>query len=147
MTEPRTVTLTTEDILGLTYLELARALAIAGVVIAEALPLLERVGRSRAAPDELERGMTLLYAMAWQVVRRDEPAATWTDAQTWRVIWDVESKRDPVADAEARAGAEASILTGLPPTVAGAMSVRELDAFAEIRTAAAAGSGSRRSGG
>ena len=86
--------------------------------------------------------MTLLYAMAFELGLRDERELTWDDAQRWRVTLDLDAT-DELADAEAEAVVEAAIATGLPLAEAGALTVRELDAYRSVaeRARVAAGRG------
>jgi SH3-like domain-containing protein len=126
------VVLTIANARSLTVLESARALATAGVRQADATRLVATLGRtSTADPAELELAATLLYALAWQYVRRTEPGATWEDAQTWRVILDLEAT-DELADAEAVAAVDAAIVTGLPPAVAGELSLAQLEEYRRV---------------
>lgn len=131
MTEPREVVLTIAHVRGLTVLESARALATAGVRQADAQRLVLTLGRRDAEPAEVELAAELLYAFAWQYVRRTEPAVTWDEAQSWRVILDLEA-RDELAEAEAIASVDAAIVTGLPPGVAGDLSLAQLDEYRRI---------------
>jgi hypothetical protein len=125
------VTVTLPGIKSLTILEIARASATAGVKRTDTERLLRTMLDADADPADLERGALLLYAWAWQLVKRDEPGATWDDAQTWRVEFDVEAT-DDVADAEADAAVHAAVVTGLTPSEAGQLTIRELDVYAEI---------------
>lgn len=128
--EPRRIAVTLGDLRRLTILERARACSIAGVGEAELERLVDAVIRHEGSPDDLERGSTLFYALALQLERRLDPATTWEDAQTWDLALDLET-RDEMADAEARASVDAAIATGLPPAVAGELTLAQLDAYRE----------------
>jgi hypothetical protein len=135
VTSPRLVTITLPRIRSMTILEIARASATAGVKRTDTERLLRSLTRADADPHDLELGATLLYAWAWQLVKRDEPDATWAEAQTWRVEFDLDAT-DPIAEAEAEAVVSASVATGLPPDVAGALTLEHMavyDALAEAR--------------
>jgi len=131
VTEPRDVVLTLAGIRGLTVLESARALVLAGVRQSEAQPLLRRLVAGDAEPELLERAVLLMYAYAYQLERREDPGATWDQAQTWRVTVDVET-RDETADAEAEASVDAAIVTGLPPDVAGELTLAQLEEYRSV---------------
>lgn len=138
--EPRRVELRPLDTKRLTVLELARALAVAEVTQREVGPLLHAVVNRDGTPAELERGTTLLYAIAWQLERRVAPATTWAEAQTWAVAMaeDLEDlEAGAMLEAEARAGVEAALATGLPPAVAGELSMAQIGAYADVRAEAA----------
>lgn len=130
--DPRRVVLDLADLRRLTILERARACAVAGVSEQDIAPLLRAVTSHNGTPETLERAVTLLYAIAYQLARRLDPSTTWDDAQAWDLALDLE-RADPIADAEARASVEASIVTGLPPSEAGELTLAQLDAYREIR--------------
>lgn len=135
-TDPRRVTLTLPGIRSLTILELARACAIANVRTTDAQRLIRALGSPAGAdPAELVRGTELAYALALQLERRRDPALTWDQAQTWDLVFDLDAG-DPIADAEARAAVEASIATGLPPDVAGQLTLAQAEAYGEHAGAA-----------
>lgn len=134
---PARVVLTVADIRSMTVLERARACATVGVRETEIAPLLRAVSSHRGSPEELERAVELLYAMAYQLGRRIEPALTWADAQTWELALDLDGPMDPLAEAEARAGVEASLATGLPPAEAGELTLAQLEAYGDVRAEAA----------
>ena len=131
MSEPRRVTVTIAAIKSLTILEVARASATAGVKRTDTERLLRTMVDPDSDPAELVKGATLLYAWAWQIVKRDEPDATWQEAQTWRVVFDVDAT-DPVAEAEAEARVNAAIATGLTPAEAGSLTLSEMAVYGEI---------------
>lgn len=131
LSEPRRVTITLAGIRSLTILEIARASATAHVKRSETERILRSVTRADGDPADLERGALLLYAWAWQLVRRDEPAVSWEEAQTWRVEFDLDAT-DELAEAEADATVRAAALTGLSPTEAGGLTLAEMDVYAEI---------------
>jgi hypothetical protein len=131
------VTLTLPAIKSLTILEIARASATAHVKRSDTERLLRTMIAADADPADLELGATLLYAWAWQLVRRDEPAATWAEAQTWRVEFDLDAT-DETTDAEALAVVEAALVSGLPPREAATLTLAELGAYGELAELAAA---------
>ena len=57
---------------------------------------------------------------------------TWADAQTWRVVLDLEGGLDELAEAEAVASVDAAIVTGLPPAVAGELSLAQLEEYRRV---------------
>jgi len=130
--EPRVVPVTPAMVRGLTVLESARALALAGVSQQESERLLRVFGRQDAEPAQLVAAAELLYAFAYQWVKRSEPEATWLEAQTWRVILDLEEPLDELAEAEAVASVDAAIVTGLPPAVAGELSLAQLEEYRRV---------------
>jgi hypothetical protein len=117
---------------GLTVLESARALALAGVSQQESERLLRVFGRQDAEPAQLVAAAELLYAFAYQWVKRSEPEATWLEAQTWRVILDLEEPLDELAEAEAIASVDAAIVTGLSPAAAGELSLAQLEEYRRV---------------
>jgi hypothetical protein len=145
--EPRRVVLSLADLRRLTILERARACAIAGVAERDLRRLVEIVTRGSGSPEDVELGAVLFYAIALQLERRHDPGLTWETAQTWDVGLDLDGPEDPVAEAEARAGVEAAAATGLPPDVAGALTLAQLDAYGALaeRRERANGKSSRRS--
>jgi hypothetical protein len=132
VSEPREVLFTVANARSLTVLESARALATAGVRQADAVRLMSLLARPGADPAELVRAAELLYAFAWQYVKRSEPATTWSDAQSWRVVLDLESGSDELAEAEAVASVDAAIVTGLSPREAGELSLSQLEEYRRI---------------
>jgi hypothetical protein len=130
LSEPRVVTVTLPGIKSLTILEIARASAISHVKRADTERLLRTMLDPTADPSELELGATLLYAWAWQLVKRDEPGVTWDEAQTWRVEFDLDVTDS--SDDEARAVVEVAIATGLSPREAATLTVAEVAAYAEF---------------
>ena len=131
--EPRHVTLTLADLRRLTLLERARVCAIAKVSEAELGPLLEAALLRRLTPEQNLVASTVFYAMAYELELRLDRSLTWAEAETWDVAVDLEAGEDPIAEAEARTSVEASIATGLPPAVAGDLTVAQLDAYVDIR--------------
>ena len=126
--DARPIALTYADLRRMTVLERARACAIAGVGESEIGALVDAVIRHEGSAEDLAKGAELLYAMALQLERRLDPALTWDDAQGWAVSVDL-TATDPIADAEARASVEAAIGTGLPPAVAGELTLAQLDEY------------------
>lgn len=132
--DARRVELTLADLRRLTVLERARAAATVGVADREIGPLLRAVSGRGGSPEELERAVELLYAIAHQLGRRLEPALTWEDAQTWDLVLNLTAETaDPVAEAEASASVDAALATGLPPAVAGELSLAQIDAYRAAR--------------
>jgi hypothetical protein len=131
MTEPRPFVVTVPAMRGLTILEAARANALAGIAQKDAERLVRSLGSAATDPGTLELAATLLYAYAYQLARRDEPDLTWAEAQTFRVTLDLEA-RDEAADAEAEASVQAAVLTGLPPSEAGALTLAQMGEYRSI---------------
>lgn len=131
--EPRHVTLTYADTRRLTLLERARACAVADVSEAELGPLLDAAMARRATPEQALKASECFYAIAWQLERRLDRSLTWEEAESWDVTLDLTSEPDPIAEAEARTSVEASLATGLPPDVAGEITLAQLDAYTTIR--------------
>jgi hypothetical protein len=129
LSEPRLVTVSLGQLKRLTVLELARAQATARVRQSDAERLLRTLVDANADPAELELAARMLYAWTWQLVRRDEPGATWEEAQTWRVELDLDAIDDPYVDDEARAVVEVAVATGLPPREAALVTFAELEAY------------------
>lgn len=131
MIEPRTVVVTVAGIKGLTILEVARASVLAGVKRTDTERLMRTMLDPDADPADLERGATLLYAWSLQLERRIDPTLTWEDAQTWRVVFDVEAtEADELVEAEAEAVVEAARVSGLPPREAGELTLAQLGHYA-----------------
>jgi hypothetical protein len=128
--EPRAVVVTLADLRRTTVLERARACAIAGVGETELARLVDSVIRHEGSPEDIARGSTVFYALALQLEIRLDRSWTWEQAQTWDVKLDL-SAADPVADAEAKASVDAALATGLPPAVAGELTLAQLDAYRE----------------
>jgi hypothetical protein len=133
--EPREVVLSVAMTRSLTVLESARALVLAGVRQRDAQRLLATFARNDAEPEELLAAAELLYALAYQWVLRSEPATTWQEAQRWRVVLDIEAPRDELAEAEAVASVDAALVTGLPPAVAGELSLSQLEEYRRVAEA------------
>jgi hypothetical protein len=130
--EPREVVLSVAMTRSLTVLETARALALAGVRQRDAERLLATFARSDADPAQLLAAAELLYSLAFQYVLRTEPGTSWEDAQRWRVVLDIEAPVDELAEAEAIASVDAAIVTGLPPAVAGSLSLAQMDEYRRV---------------
>jgi len=131
MTEPKAVTLTLGDIRGLTILEAARANTAADVRQSDVGRLLRLLDNPAADPALVEKAFTLLYAYAWQLGRREDPATTWEAAQSWRVTLDLETV-DAEADADAAMSVRAAVVTGLPPGEAAKLTVAQMDEYRAI---------------
>lgn len=126
--EPRRLVLTGADTHRLTVIERARACALVGIGEKDIGPLIRAVTLHNADAATLETGATLLYAIAYQLERRIDPGVTWEIAQTWDLAFDLETG-DAVADAAAEASVEAALATGLPPNVAGDLTLAQIDAY------------------
>jgi hypothetical protein len=126
--DPREVTVTLAGIRSLTILEIARACAISGVRRDEAERLLRSLNDPAGDPADLERAAELLYAWALVLERRRDPSLSWEQAQTWRVVFDLDAV-DPIAEAEAEASVSAAIATGLAPDVAGQLTLAQAEAY------------------
>lgn len=130
--EPREVALAWADTQSLTVLEQARACVLAGVKPAQAQRLMRAYAAGEAEPEEILAGATLFYAIAYQLELRRDPSASWDDAQRWRVTLS-SSEPDPMLEAEARARVETALATGLPPAVAGDLTMAEVAAYNAVR--------------
>jgi len=129
--DPRDVTLTLAGVRSLTVLEIARACAISGVRNTDATRLLRSLTDPAGDPADLQRATELLYACALMLERRADPAWTWEQAQTWRLVFDLDAGADPIAEAEAEASVDAAIATGLPPDVAGELTWAQAEQYRE----------------
>jgi hypothetical protein len=127
---PRRVVLTLAALGSMTVLERARACAIVGIPERDLVGLLRTVQGGRGDPHETETGVLLLYALCWQLERRRDPAMAWETVQTFDLVIDLET-RDPIAEAEAHASVDAAIATGLPPAVAGDLTMDQLERYSE----------------
>jgi hypothetical protein len=131
VSEPREVVLTMAECRSLTVLELTRACSLAGLRQNDVRVLFRELSSGSIPPERLERAVTLLYAMAFELHLRDERELTWDDAQRWRVTLDLDA-HDDLADELAEAVVEAAIATGLPPREAGELTVAQLDAYRSV---------------
>lgn len=129
---PRRVVLAWADTQSLTVLEQARACVLAGVKPADAGKLMRRYASGEAEPEEILAGATLFYAIAYELELRRTPGLAWDEAQSWDVKVAV-GEPDPMIEAEARARVETSIATGLPPSVAGELTMAEISAYNAVR--------------
>ena len=129
----RKVVLPLPALRGLTILERARAAAAAGVAERDIGRLMQALVTHDGSPDDLVTGALLFYAIVWQLERRRDPGLTFDEVQTFDVALDLDALLDDVAEAEAQASVEASIATGLPPDEAGALTLAQLDAYADVR--------------
>ena len=130
--EPRRIVLTLGDLRRATVLERARACALVGIGEEQIGPLLRAVTGKATTPEQVEQGATLLYAMALQLERRLDPSLTWEQAQTWDLALDLEAA-DPAEDAAARAAVDAAVATGLPPSLAGELTLAQVERYSEIQ--------------
>ena len=125
---PRVVSVTLADLRQMTILERARACAIAEVGEDELGALVDAVVRHEGTASDIERGSIVFYALALQLERRLDRDLSWDDAQSWDVKLDL-TAGDAIADAEAKASVDAALATGLPPAVAGELTLAQLDAY------------------
>lgn len=135
--EPRRLVLTATDFRRLTWLEHARSAALAGLALDQAVEVLRKINRKAATPDESVAGTVYCYAVAYALERRLDPTIAWEVAQTWDVRVDLDEEADPLLEAEARAGVEAALATGLPPATAGELTLSQIDAYRAVRAEAA----------
>jgi hypothetical protein len=142
--EPRRVPITYADTRRLTLLERARACVLAGVDEDDLGPLLEATAKRHATPEQALLATRCFYAIAYELELRLDRSISWEEAQTWDVVLDLTAPADPIAEAEARTSIEASLATGLPPAVAGDLTLAQLDAYGRIRADAAKGRRTRR---
>jgi hypothetical protein len=132
--DARRVVLSIADLRRLTVLERARACALAGVAESDIGELLRAIASRKGDPDELERGVLLLYALAYQLERRLDRDLTWEQAQELDLALDLQDgAEDPIAEAEARASVETALATGLSPADAGELTLAQLDAYRSVR--------------
>jgi hypothetical protein len=132
--EPRRVEISTADVLGLTVLEWARVSVIANVP-QQRLGTLARLAIDKnGEPDEIELGVMVLYAIAYQLERRINPLLTWEDAQAWRVVVSTAPEAAALAEAEAEAEVAAAMLSGAPIVRrAGELRIAHVAAYADAR--------------
>ena len=142
--ERRRVEISGADTQRLTALEWARACVLAGVGQHDAARALRQYGQAGASPDELLASVSILYAVAYELELRNDPALTWAEAQTWDVR-EAGTGTDPMLEAEARARVETALATGVPLAEAGDVTLAELVAFRDVREEAAKGARRRRS--
>ena len=136
--EPRRVVLSWADSMSLTVLEQARACVLAGVGQREAARLQRSIVDESADPDDMLRGTTLWYAIAYELELRRDPSITWEEAQRWRVVFDAAGRdqRAEMQEAEAEARVSAALATGIPPEQAGELSMADLAAYRDVRARA-----------
>jgi hypothetical protein len=132
--EPRRVVMTWTDVRGMTILERTRACTLAGIGAADVDTFVRGVAAASLSPEDLERGVILLYAIGYQLEKRLDPSLTWEAMQAVDLAFDLETPADPALEAEARATVEAAVATGLPPDEAGKLTMREVDAYLAIRS-------------
>lgn len=130
--EPRTVVVPWGATQRLTVLESARACVLAGVKPEQAQRLMRRYASGQAEAEELLEGALLLYAITYELELRRDPSVTWDEWQRVRVSVDV-TARDPMLEAEAHAAVNAALATGLPPAVAGELTMAEVAAYNDVR--------------
>jgi hypothetical protein len=115
------------------------------LTLLEVLDMAETVGVDPEAMGALlesgaqsSKRMRLLYAMAWCVARRDNPALTFAEVCTWRleVIGEVSEETTEKTAKRAKAIVGAAAVTGLPPREAGSLTLAELGAYADRNRAA-----------
>jgi hypothetical protein len=135
VTDPGPFVLSLADIRDLTVLELMRACSLAGVRRSEFAELTAALADAGADPELAYRAALLAYAVAHVRELRDNPAASWAQAQTRDLtIGEPDAAAEAVADDAARMLAEVAVLTGSTPEAAGRLTVRELDAYAAVKS-------------
>jgi hypothetical protein len=133
--EPRRIVLTWADSMSLTVLEQARACVLAGIGQRDAARLQRALIDESASPDDVLRGTTLWYAIAYELELRRDPSITWEEAQRWRLAFDPAGRdtRAELLEAEAEARVTAALATGIPPEQAGDLSMADLAAYRDVR--------------
>lgn len=141
--EPKRVELRLADTDRLTLLEYGRALAAANVRDRDAPRLLGIAFRVRrdGDPADVAHALELCYAIVWQFERRLDPALTWGQAQTWDVV-PLEATPAELEAARIESGADELVAqvalgTGLPPGVAGELTMSQVRENLDARAAAA----------
>ena len=79
--------------------------------------------------------MRMLYAMAWCIAKRGNPALTFSEVCTWKleVTGEVDAAKTERNAKRASAIVGAAITTGLSPREAGDLTVAELSVYADAR--------------
>jgi hypothetical protein len=115
-----TLDLNTFDASGLTLIEVLDMSEAAGIDSAELVGVLNEKGMS---PTKAR----VLYALAWCIIRRQDPDIKFSDVITWKLtlIGKVETKVSNL-QGRARARVNAAKLTGLPPAEAEKLTIAEL---------------------
>lgn len=136
--EPRLVTLSIAESQSMTVLEQARACVLAGVKPADTRRLIRAYASGEATPEELLAGATLLYAIAYELELRRDPALTWEQAQGWRVqLGAGDAATEARLKAEAEARVTAALAYGVPPVAsAGDLTMADVEAYAVVRAEA-----------
>lgn len=137
MTDPRQVDITVDDLRSLTVRELVQACRVVGVRRAEVAGLVDMAMDPNGDPDETAQAVDLVWALAWQYVRRSDPSATWDDAKGWDVK--VTGVPDPVEDDLEQLRAEAALTAGVTPDQVDDITLAQLDAYRVVRSAASGG--------
>lgn len=107
------------------------------LTLLEVLDMSETVG---VAPEMLAtllsgkstiKRMRMLYAMAWCIARRANPALTFEEVCTWKleVIGEVDKEKQALNAARAATLVGAAAMTGLTPEQAGSLTVAEIGAY------------------
>lgn len=137
MTRPDVVTLAAADLRSLSGVELFAALARAGLTRAGLVDALGAIQDPNGDPLQALAGMRFLQAVALGMALRNrpDPAPTWEDAQGWDVTADMAEAEDPLDVDRREYRVAAAVATGLDPTVAEALPVVEVEAFARRRRA------------
>jgi hypothetical protein len=135
--DPRYVEFSLTDRARMTMLEMARACADADVGPQDADALFAGIVRKQLTGAEFLAGVTLVHAMALQVMRREEPELTLADALGWD-LHVTEGEPDRAAEIEAELVVGAAIVTGLSPREARDVTAAELDVYRRARTAGGA---------
>ena len=137
MTAPERVTVRARELATLTGVELFGALAHANLTRAGVAASLASLQDPDGDPALGLAGMRFLQAAALELALRDrpDPAPTWDDAQRWDVVADLtEAGEDPLAQDRRDYRIAAAIVTGLPPDLAMAEAVADVEEFARRRT-------------
>jgi hypothetical protein len=134
--EPRRVEISTADVLGLTVLEWARVSVVADVARERLAGLTRLAVTNTGEPAEIEAAARVVYAIALMLERRLDPAISWDEAQTWRVVMRRAPAEAALIEAEAEAEVSAAILTGTPVEPrAGALRIAHVAAYGKAHEA------------
>jgi len=120
------------DLRSLTVREVVQACRVTGVRRAEVAALVDQAMDQYGDPEETARAVDLVWAMAWQLVVRTDPSATWETAKTWDVR--VEGAVDEAAEDLDALRVEAAVLAGVPLDQADQITLAQLDAYRVVRT-------------
>jgi hypothetical protein len=135
MTTPTRVVVAASDLRTLTGAELFTCLGWAGLTRAGLTEALSNLQDPNGDPGWGLRGIRFLQGAALVLQLRDhpDPRPTWEDAQGWDVTADLAEEEDPLEADRREYRVAASIATGLPPELAVAVPVADVEAFARRR--------------